>query len=63
MSEATSSSSLGAAGGAKKLKNDSVGTVFLMTRVCFVSVQLSAISSCWWGRLAHSCFSASCSQL
>jgi hypothetical protein len=36
--EASSSSSCGGEGGSKKLKNDSVGTVFLTTRVCLVSV-------------------------
>lgn len=34
---ASSSSSEGALGGEKKLKNDSVGTVFLTIRVCLVS--------------------------
>jgi hypothetical protein len=33
----SSSSSVGALGGEKKLKKDSVGTVFLTTRVCLVS--------------------------
>lgn len=38
MSEAaSSSSSVGALGGEKKLKKDSVGTVFLTMRVCLVS--------------------------
>src|ERR1700722_854747 len=37
MSELALAFSAGGAGGAKKLKNESVGTVFLMTRVCLVS--------------------------
>lgn len=37
---ASSSSSAGGFGGEKKLKNESVGTVFLTIRVCFVSTTL-----------------------
>lgn len=41
MSDAADSSSPGGLGGEKKLKNDSVGTVFLTTRVCLVSAKRS----------------------
>ncbi len=58
----SSSSSVGAFGGEKKLKKDSVGTVFLTTRVCFVSEAIVSLTQQYQKLETYSCYAASCSQ-